>query len=79
MAGAWRSARAQLLDALRAQVGGDQVVEALPGAGWDFMTVADKIPFVCAVPADCPAQRRRAELHAAANTGSAYVTRVVEG
>jgi hypothetical protein len=43
------------------------------------MTVDDKISFVCAVPADCPAPRRRAELHAAANTGSAYVTRVVEG
>ena len=43
------------------------------------MTVADEISFVCAVPEDCPAPRRRAELRAAANTGSAYVTRVVEG
>jgi hypothetical protein len=76
---AWSTARAQLGHQLRGEHGSEHVVEARPGAGWDYVTDSDGISFVRAIPVDHPAVQRRAEKHAAANVGDAYVESTVGG
>ena len=74
----WLVAREALRDELTAKRSTEgALVEALPGAGWDFMVGADELAFVSAVPAGPIQERRRAELHAARHVGAQYHVVVV--
>lgn len=72
----WRAAREALRSGLSAEGSTEgALVEALPGAGWDFMAGTDELTFWSVVPAGITKSRRRAELHAARNLGRLYQVR----
>ncbi|WP_457188659.1 helicase-related protein [Nocardioides sp. P5_E3] len=72
----WHAAREALRDELTADgSAASALMEALPGAGWDFIVGTDDVAFVSVLPAGSPHARRRAELHAARTVGTQYQVR----
>lgn len=75
---AWHSARRLLREELLAEVGMVvELVEAIPGDGWDYMVSANEVRFFSATPPGHGGPRRRAEKQAAANVGERYEVRTL--
>lgn len=74
----WRRAHAMLPTRLmEAGAQPDEIIEALPGQGWDYLRAGQDIAFVAGRPAEATSRQRRAEVHAAANVGDRYFTEIL--